>query len=146
MEVFTIGFTGRTAESFFSALTSRAVQTLIDVRVNNRGQLAGFTKSQDLRYFLRELGGIRYVHDLRLAPTEDLLRRYRQKEISWDEYECEFTALLRSRSVERDVEQRTFETPTVLLCSEATTSKCHRRLVIDYLAAQWGVDIQRTDL
>jgi uncharacterized protein (DUF488 family) len=114
------------------------IRRLLDVRLNNVSQLAGFSKRDDLRYFLRELCAADYIHEPLLAPTQELLDEYRKRKGSWEDYERRFLALMRERGVERRIERRLFEIPTVLLCSEATAEKCHRRLVLEYLQSHWG--------
>ena len=57
MEIYTIGFTQTTAEHFFGRLKAARIQRLLDVRLNNSSQLAGFAKARDLPYFLHELVG-----------------------------------------------------------------------------------------
>ncbi len=138
MEIYTIGFTQRTAAAFFGALTEAGVRQLVDVRLNNSSQLAGFAKRGDLAYFLRELCAASYRHEPLLAPTQDMLDAYKKAGGSWDDYERRFMALLNERRVEETVSPSLFAVPTVLLCSEATAAHCHRRLVCDYLDAHWG--------
>ena len=111
---------------------------MIDVRLNNRSQLAGFTKSRDLEFFLEEICDARYEHRPRLSPEKELLDGYKKKQIPWDVYEDAFLQLLAERRVEDDLDRRSFESPTVLLCSEPTAEHCHRRLVAEYLASKWG--------
>jgi uncharacterized protein (DUF488 family) len=143
MEIYSIGFTQTTAESFFGRLTRSGVQRLLDVRRNTSSQLAGFAKDRDLPYFLRELVGAAYAHEPLLTPTEEILKAYkRQGTMPWAEYEERFIALLRERQVERRLDPGSFLTPTALLCSEATPELCHRRLALEYLADHWdGVQI-----
>ncbi len=138
MEVYTIGFTRRSAAGFFGALRDAGIRRLLDVRLNNTSQLAGFAKRDDLEYFLRELCGAEYVHEPLLAPTQELLDAYRNTRGSWDAYAERFLALLREREVERILDRALLAGPTVLLCSEPTADRCHRRLVLEYLAAHWG--------
>jgi len=138
MEIYTIGFTQRTAAAFFGALKEAGIRRLVDVRLNNRSQLAGFAKRGDLAYFLRELCAASYRHEPLLAPTQDMLDAYKKAEGSWDDYERRFIALLCERRVEDALSPSLFAVPTVLLCSEATADHCHRRLVCDYLGAHWG--------
>lgn len=138
MEIYTIGFTQTTAERFFGRLRSAGVKRLLDVRLNNQSQLAGFAKSKDLPYFLRELCGASYEHVTILAPDQPILDAYKKrKDMSWAEYEERFRELMRQRAVERQLDPVSFATPTVLLCSEATAEHCHRRLVVEYLAEHW---------
>lgn len=114
------------------------IRKLIDIRLNNKSQLAGFTKQEDLIYFLREICGAEYLHEPRLSPTQEMLEGYREKRLSWDDYERQFAALLEERQVETAIDRRLFEEPAVLLCSEPTPERCHRRLVAEYLSAKWG--------
>ena len=111
---------------------------MIDVRLNNSSQLAGFAKRDDLRFFLREIRQADYRHEPTLAPTEEILDAYKKKRISWEEYAARFVALLTERGVENTIDRRLFDVPTVLLCSEPGPQRCHRRLAAEYLAAKWG--------
>ncbi len=138
MEVYTIGFTKRSAADFFGTLRDAGIQRLLDVRLHNTGQLAGFTKREHLPFFLRELCGAEYVHDPRLAPSAELLDDYRKRGLRWADYEPRFRALLQERQVERVLDPDTFAVPAVLLCTETTAEQCHRRLVLEYLQAHWG--------
>ena len=137
MEIYSIGFTQTTAEHFFGRLKNAGVKRLLDVRLNNSSQLAGFAKGRDLPYFLRELTGVRYEHEPLLAPTQELLDKYKKEKGSWESYEVDFMALMRERRIESVLRREDFEIPTVLLCSEATAEQCHRRLVCEYLAEYW---------
>jgi uncharacterized protein (DUF488 family) len=141
VEVYTIGFTKRTAGDFFGALRRAGIQRLLDVRLNNTSQLAAFTKREDLPFFLRELCGADYVHDTRLSPTPELLADYRKHGLSWPEYEGRFRALMAERQPEKLLDPESFAVPTVLLCSETTAERCHRRLVLEHLQRCWG-DVQ----
>ena len=139
MEIFTIGFTKTTAENFFGRLKSNRIERLLDVRLNNRSQLAGFAKEKDLAYFLRELIGAKYEHAPLLAPTQEILDAYKKKgAMPWVEYEDRFLALMRDRRIEKALDLASFGQRTVLLCSEDTPDQCHRRLVAEYLAERWG--------
>jgi uncharacterized protein (DUF488 family) len=138
VEIFTIGFTRTTAEDFFDRLKSHDVERLLDVRLNNRSQLAGFAKRNDLAYFLRELVGADYEHAPLLAPTQDILDDFKKrKEMPWEEYEDRFLALMRERRIEDRFRPGEFSRRTVLLCSEDTPEHCHRRLVVEYLRNHW---------
>ena len=138
MEIATIGFTQHTAESFFGRLRAARIEQLIDVQINNVSQLSGFAKRDDLRFFLRELCDASYVHETLLAPTDTLLKAYREKQISWTEYEKRFLGLMAERAIEDRVPKELFAKRSALLCSEHTPEKCHRRLVADYLGDHWG--------
>ena len=134
--VFTIGFTRSSAEHFFNRLTDAGVRKVIDVRVHNTSQLAGFAKSADLGWFLRELRGIGYEHASALAPTGEMLKSYRAAKRDWDDYEHRFRRLMAEREIERTFRPEAFE-GACLLCSEATPHRCHRRLVCEYLNEKW---------
>lgn len=138
MEIFTIGFTQTTAGDFFGRLKSNDIERLLDVRLNNRSQLAGFAKRDDLAYFLRALVGARYEHEPLLAPSQEILDAYKKrKRMPWQEYEERFLGLMRDRRVQDELRPEEFKQRTVLLCSEATPEHCHRRLVAEYLAEHW---------
>jgi uncharacterized protein (DUF488 family) len=145
MEIYTIGFTQTTAERFFERLGNAGVARLLDVRLNNTSQLAGFAKAKDLPYFLGELVGASYEHEPLLAPTKELLDGYKKRNGDWSSYEMQFLALMERRQVETALAISDFETPTALLCSEATAEHCHRRLVCEYLASRWR-DVQPVHL
>ncbi|MBN1614373.1 MAG: DUF488 domain-containing protein [Deltaproteobacteria bacterium] len=141
IKLFTIGFTKKTAEEFFGRLIRAGVKRVVDIRLNNVSQLAGFTKRDDLRYFLRAIGGIDYVHRLDLAPTREILDAYRKAKGGWAGYERDFLALLSLRKAEDRVNRELLH-EACLLCSEETPLHCHRRLVAEYLRDRWGdVDI-----
>lgn len=138
MEIFTIGFTRTTAEDFFDRLRANGVERLLDVRLNNRSQLAGFAKRDDLAYFLRELADAEYEHAPLLAPTQDILDDFKKrKAMPWKEYEDRFLGLMREREIESRLNPDEFSQRTVLLCSESTPEHCHRRLVAEYLQEHW---------
>lgn len=137
MDVYTIGFTQTTAERFFDRLKDAGVRRLLDVRLNNSSQLAGFAKAKDLPYFLRELIGASYEHLPLLAPTQDILGAFKKRKGDWAVYEDQFMALMAEREIEKGLGRSSFEVPTVLLCSEATAEHCHRRLVLEYLGRHW---------
>ncbi len=138
MEVYSVGFTQSTAARFFGRLTEAGIKRLLDVRLNNTSQLAGFAKQDDLAYFLREICGAEYRHEPLLAPTQALLDSYKKQKGSWPDYERSFLALLADRRVEEKLDKSLFAIPTVLLCSEPAAEQCHRRLVLEYLQQQWG--------
>jgi uncharacterized protein (DUF488 family) len=138
MEIYTTGFTKKTAEQFFGPLREAGIKRLVDVRLNNTSQLAAFAKRDDLKFFLREICRADYVHEPLLAPTQVMLDAYKKAKGSWEEYEKQFLALLTERKVEECVDRKLFEVPAVLLCSETTSEHCHRRLVAEYLQSKWG--------
>ncbi len=133
MEVFTIGFAKKSARRFFDTLKLNGIRRLVDIRINNVSQLAGFTKKDDLEFFLQTIDGIKYAHMPELAPTQDLLKRYQNKEIDWQGYEVEFRQILDQRRSVESFDIESLSVPTVFLCSEATPEHCHRRLVAERL-------------
>ena len=137
MEVYSIGFTKKTAQQFFDLLKREKIRRLLDVRLNNVSQLAGFTKRDDLKYFLREICSAEYLHEPLLAPTQEILDAYKKKKGTWEEYEQKFLALMSERNIEQRLDRSIFSVPTVLLCSEPTPEHCHRRLVLEYLNNKW---------
>jgi uncharacterized protein (DUF488 family) len=142
LAVYTIGFTKRSAEAFFETLKRAAITRVIDVRLNNVSQLAGYSKRDDLKYFAKTICGADYVHELRFAPTKAILDDYRKKKMDWDAYAAAFLRLLDHRNVSATVGRSMFEGAPVLLCSELRPERCHRRLVVEYLARHWGgIDI-----
>jgi uncharacterized protein (DUF488 family) len=135
MRLFTIGFTQKPAERFFGSLAEAGVERVLDVRLSNRSQLAGFAKRDDLRYFLAALVGVDYRHVPDLAPTRELLDAHRHQELDWPAYERRFLELMRVRQVETS--PRAAFDRGCLLCSEHLPDRCHRRLVAQYLASHW---------
>lgn len=137
MKVFTIGFTKTSAESFFTRLQNAGVKKVIDVRLSNESQLAGFAKRDDLRYFLKVLCKIEYTHLPELAPTQEMLNAYKKRKGQWTDYEKQFVELMKSRRIEETI-HRGIVDGACLLCSEDKPHHCHRRLVAEYLKSKWG--------
>ena len=144
MKVYTIGFTQKSANQFFGLLRRENVKRVVDVRLNNTGQLAGFAKKDDLVFFLRELAGIDYIHVPELAPTQNILDAYKKHKGSWEVYEQEFLSLMEKRRIDQTVARDIID-GGCLLCSEHKPNHCHRRLVVDYLQQKWG-QLDKTDL
>jgi len=136
MKIFTIGFTKKSAEQFFSRLADSGARRLIDVRLNNVSQLAGFSKRDDLRYFLKEICSMEYVHLAELAPTQEMLDAYKKLKGDWPTYESRFLSLMSERQIESKVPKDLMD-GACLLCSEDSPKHCHRRLVAEYLEAHW---------
>ena len=138
MEIYSIGFTQKSASQFFGALKSAGIRHLLDIRLNNTSQLAAFAKRDDLAYFLRTICSAEYAHEPLLAPTQEMLDAFKKRKGDWADYEREFLTLMRDRQIETVLDRTQFSQPTVLLCSELTAEHCHRRLVLEYLAEKWG--------
>ena len=136
MRVFTIGFTKKTAEKFFSMLRNAGVRTIVDVRLNNVSQLAGFSKRDDLEYFARNLCNADYIQLPELAPTKEILDAYKKRKGDWETYERQFLDLMDRRRIAESVPKQLMD-GACLLCSEDKPHHCHRRLVAEYLAKKW---------
>ena len=132
IRLYTIGFTEKSAERFFQLLEKNQVKKILDTRVSNNSQLSGFAKGKDLAFFAKRLANINYEHRIDFAPSKELLRAYRKKEVTWDEYAEEYIGLLDERNINKDLEIENLH-ESCLLCSEHTADKCHRRLLAEYL-------------
>ena len=137
MKLSTIGFTRKPARRFFELLHQSGARRVVDVRLNNASQLAGFTRKDDLPYFLDKLCGMEYVHLPALAPTKEILDDFKKRKGDWKTYEDRFLALMRERRIEETV-PREIVADGCLLCSEDKPHHCHRRLVAEYLDQHWG--------
>ena len=137
MKIFTIGFTQKSAEQFFNHLKQPGLTRVIDIRLNNVSQLAGFTKMKDLQFFLREINNLDYVHLPELAPTKEILDGYKKNGGNWKSYEKLFLSLMAARRVENLVQTDLID-GGCLVCSEVTPEHCHRRLVAEYFRNKWG--------
>lgn len=140
MKIYSIGFTQKKAAAFFSLLRNENIKQLVDVRLNNVSQLAGFAKKDDLKFFLKELCEIEYLHTPELAPTKELLSAYKKGDMKWDEYENKFIDLMVQRNTEKI--DKSIIQDGCLLCSEHLPHQCHRRLVIEYLNKCWNTDFE----
>jgi uncharacterized protein (DUF488 family) len=135
--IATIGFTKTSAKDFFGRLIKAGVRRVVDVRLHNTSQLAGFAKADDLAYFLKKIAGIEYVHQPLLAPTDDILKAFKKERGDWAVYQGRFLELMKARKIEKNLRADMFE-GACLLCSEPAPHQCHRRLVCEYLNDQWG--------
>jgi len=139
MEIYTIGFTKKTARQFFELIKKYQIEILIDIRLNNKSQLSGFTKGIDLEYFLSEICKCKYEHLLEYAPTKDILENYKKNKITWKEYTLKYNKLLELRGDFKNFIKKFKKYKKIcLLCSESTADKCHRRLMAEI--------IKKTDL
>lgn len=137
IDLTTIGFTKTTASNFFDRLKRASVKKVIDVRLHNTSQLAGFAKADDLAYFLKEICGVQYVHQPLLAPTDDILKEFKRDKGDWNVYENSFMKLMEQRKIENRLKPEMFQ-GGCLLCSEDKPHHCHRRLVCEYLNSKWN--------
>lgn len=135
IKIYTIGFTQKNAECFFNLLKNNHITMLVDIRLNNVSQLAGYTKKDDLKFFLKEILNIRYIHSVQLSPTKQILDNYKHKKITWQQYKMKYIQLLKDRKIKElfpqlvDLSKETI----CLLCSEVEPTFCHRRLLAEYL-------------
>jgi len=136
MKLFTIGFTKKSAEHFFSQLQKAGVSRIVDVRLNNTSQIAGFAKARDLKYFLKAIAGIDYVHFPEFAPTQDILDDFKKRKGSWNDFESKFKQLMEDRRIAETMSKELVD-EDCLLCSEDTPEHCHRRLVAEHLQRHW---------
>jgi len=143
--LYTIGFTKKKADYFFGKLKRAGVKRVLDVRLNNVSQLAGFAKRDDLAYFLKQLGDMEYSHLTELAPTQEMLDAYKKHKGEWAVYETEFLNLMERRQIEKTLDKETLD-GGCLLCSEDKPHYCHRRLVAEYLRGKWGKGVRVTHL
>jgi uncharacterized protein (DUF488 family) len=137
IKLFTIGFTRKSASSFFEGLKKAGISKVIDTRLNNTSQLSGFAKQNDLKYFLSKLGGIDYSHEISLAPTQDILNAYKKKQIPWEDYSKKYLEILHDRRVESIINQETLHN-SCFLCSEDKPHFCHRRLAAEYFQSHFN--------
>lgn len=138
MKIFTIGFTQKSAQEFFEILSKNKIDCIVDIRLHPDGQLAGFSKREDLRYFLKQLINCEYVHMDQLAPTEVIMKKYHADK-DFKSLQQAFIPLLEERSIGTSIDKSLFENHNCcLLCSESLPDKCHRRLVAETLASKWG--------
>jgi uncharacterized protein (DUF488 family) len=137
IEINTIGFTKKTAEQFFELVRGSGAKRVVDVRLNNVSQLAGFAKKKDLQFFLKEILDVDYVHLPELAPTQDILDAYKKHKGDWGVYEPAFIELMKKREIEKRIDPEIMA-GGCLLCSEDKPHQCHRRLVAEYLQGKWA--------
>lgn len=143
MEIYTIGFTQKSAQEFFEKIKNKNIELLLDIRLNNTSQLAGFAKGKDLEYFLKEICNCEYAHDEIFAPTKELLNSYRASKVSWKEYEDVFAKIMNNRQIEERFKKLYINYEKVcLLCSEPTAEQCHRRLVAEYLQKHYDKNVK----
>jgi uncharacterized protein (DUF488 family) len=137
VEIYTVGFAGKTAETFFGTLKRAGVRRVVDIRLRPNGGLSLFARGTDLPFLLRELCGAEYAREPQLAPTKDILSDYRKQRVDWAEYERRYCALLAERDIAGKLDRALFTVPAALLCSEASADRCHRRLAAEYLQLHW---------
>ena len=144
-EIYTIGFTKKSAKLFFDLLKRNEIEILIDVRLNNTSQLAGFSKYPDIEYFLESICSIHYISDISLAPEEWILKDYKSKKITWEQYVDFFNELMKKRDIEKYIKSKyeaVANKKICLLCSEEKPEFCHRLLVAGYFEKVFGMKVK----
>lgn len=138
-KLYNIGFTKKTAEVFFELLKKNNVETVIDIRLNNTSQLAGFAKFPDIQYFLTQICNIGYIHDKKFSPAETTLKKYKSKEIDWKQYTEEFNKTMSEREIGKYIAETYCDFDNMcLLCSETTHKYCHRSIVSEKFKEQFS--------
>lgn len=145
INIYTIGFTKKSARKFFALVANSGAKRVVDVRLNNVSQLAGFAKKDDLAFFLEKVCNLGYVHLPLLAPTQEMLDEYKKNGGDWSTYEARFLDLMAKRRVEEEIPKEVIESGC-LLCSEDTPHHCHRRIVAEYFRGHWGGDVKISHL
>ena len=133
--LYTIGFTKKNAQKFFELLKNAGVRKLVDIRINNASQLAGFAKGTDLKFFMKAICNAEYDHITDLAPTKELLKNYQDKVIDWNGYTVVFKKILQDRHIAERFNVENFDN-CCFLCTEDTPEQCHRRLVAEFFKAK----------
>lgn len=143
MNIYTIGFTKKSAEQFFNIIKDNNISKVYDIRLNNSNQLAGFSKGRDLEYFLRTISNVEYSHEVIFAPTKEILDNYKKKNITWSEYEQLYINLLQKRDIYRYIETNDILKDNIcFLCSEPEEKECHRRLLVEYISNMYNIKIK----
>jgi len=131
IKLFTIGYTKKSAQQFFELLKKNQIKRVVDIRLNNKGVFAGFSKMGDIQYFCKILINADYIYKPEFAPTKDMLKRYRKKEITWEDYEKEYDDLIEKRNIKESLKINEYDY-NCFLCSEHLPDKCHRKLLAEY--------------
>jgi len=139
-KIYTIGFTKKKAEEFFTLLRENGIEIVLDIRLNNTSQLAAFAKFPDIKYFLKKICDIEYIHDVRFSPSSEMLKRYKNKEIDWEQYVLKFEVLMEKRDIGKHIlEHYNLDRKICLLCSEVSSKNCHRSLVANRFRDIFGL-------
>jgi len=141
IKIFTIGFTGSSAENFFERLKQAGIKKVIDTRLWAGSQLSGFAKKKDLPYFLGEIVGAAYEYRQELAPSTEILKAYKDNRISWDEYEIQYIQLINHRNIANILSPEEVA-GVCFLCACKTHEHCHRRLLAEHLQQEWDQPLE----
>jgi len=133
MKIYTIGFTKKSAREFFGLLAPLHIDVLVDIRLNNKSQLAGWTKYPDIVYFL-EKHNIGYIHDVNFSPSIEILTKFKKEKGSWDAYTTQFEELMQKREIMNYIKNqyKSFEEKSIcFLLGEESFVNCHRSLIAE---------------
>ena len=131
-KLYTMGYTQKTAEKLFNLLSEHEIKRLMDIRLHNNTQLAGFTKQNNFKYFIERLSDIEYRHIPLMAPSKDIFDDYMKNGLEWEGYELRFKRLIDQRKIEQLINEDEID-GACMLCCEPEATNCHRRLVAEYL-------------
>jgi uncharacterized protein (DUF488 family) len=157
MRLATIGVYGFTLEDFLRTLREADVRLLLDVRQRRgvRGPQYAWANAKRLQAALAD-AGIGYRHHPELAPTTELRQlQYheddrlgvgkRSREELAPEYSERYVREILDRA---DLDELVAELPgegaAALFCVERDPQACHRSLIAERVAAEYGVPV--TDL
>jgi len=135
-KLYTIGFTQKSAEEFFTTLEQNNVESILDIRFNNDNHLSSFARKKHLPFLLNQILGCKYDYLPVLAPTRELFKGYKDGIISWPVYCNKYISTLKEIQPESFITEGQLNN-ACLLCSESTPKKCHRRLAAEYLAGKF---------
>lgn len=131
MKLFTIGTSKKKPEEFFDLLMNNKVKTVIDVRLMD-GFSSGYARKSFLPYFLKQIAGINYCEMKQCAPTKGIYDAYRDEKITWREYRKQYWNIIKERDIIKDFSKKILNR-ACLLCYEAESDYCHRRILAEYL-------------
>ncbi len=134
MNLFTLSAYETTAEQFFETLKKQKADLVLDVRLRNTNQLCGFTKEKDLAYFVHNIAGAQYVHDLLFAPDSDLLDVYTKHVIDWNGYRQAYLSEMEERNARSVFAQKYQQYASICILGTATSHRrSHSEALLEYL-------------
>ena len=144
-DLYTIGFTKKTAEQFYNLIRNNGITTIIDVRLNNTSQLASFSKYPDIVFFLHEICNCKYISERFFSPEEKTLKDYKNNAITWEEYVIQFNETLERRCIKdfisRNYSKIVQNEKICFLCSEDLPNMCHRKIIADIFAELFDMKV-----
>lgn len=130
--IYTIGTQGMHDDDFLNILNENEIDAVIDIRLHNEGRWYRFASGKHIKDISKAIG-IDYIHNTQLAPTKEMLIKWRE-EHNWQDYEDKFINILKTREALSiwDKIAKNYPRPC-LLCAEKLAETCHRRLLAEYL-------------